>query len=360
MTPLDYYQQQIASGEFQANPLQQQAIIYLQRIYDELINPQNRPRKKWLFKKSQQKPVKGVYLWGGVGIGKTWLMDTFYYCLPEPKLRLHFHRFMQLVHQQLQTLQGETDPLKKIAKQFAKQTSIICLDEFLVHDITDAMILANLLDALFTENITLVTTANVAPDNLYHNGLQRGRFLPAISLLKKHLETVHLTSQTDYRLRTLEQAGTYFFPLNEHATKCMQTAFRKFTHDSEIISKPLEINNREIMTLGYSSDIVWFDFNTICNVPRSQLDYLEIAKYFSTVLISNVPQIKIEQDNIARYLINLVDVCYDTHVKLIISAEVAIDELYPTGRLSFEFKRTRSRLLEMQSLDYLQREHLYN
>lgn len=359
MTPLNYYQQQIASGNFQANPLQQQAMIFLQRLYDEFTSATLRPKKKWPFKKSQQNLVKGVYLWGGVGIGKTWLMDTFYYCLPEPKLRLHFHRFMQLVHQQLQTLQGETDPLKKIAKQFAKKTSIICLDEFLVHDITDAMILANLLDALFAENITLVTTANVAPDNLYHNGLQRGRFLPAISLLKIHLETVHLTSQTDYRLRNLEQAGTYFFPLNEHAAECMQTTFKKLTHDSETVSRILEINHREITTLGYSSDIVWFDFSVICNVPRSQLDYLEIAKCFSTILISNVPHIKAEQDNIARYLINLVDVCYDTQVKLIISAAVAIDELYPEGRLSFEFKRTRSRLLEMQSLDYLKKDHLY-
>lgn len=359
MTPIDYYQQQLASGEFQANPFQQQAITYLQRVYDELTNINN-PKKKWLFKKTRKNLIKGVYLWGGVGIGKTWLMDIFFHCLPQPKLRLHFHRFMQLVHQQLQTLQGKADPLKKIAKQFAQQTPIICLDEFLVHDITDAMILANLLEALFAENIILITTANVEPNNLYHNGLQRGRFLPAIELLKKNLETVHLTSQTDYRLRTLEQAGTYFFPLNEYTTQCMQTAFKKFTLDSAIHPQALEINGREIMTLGYSGDIVWFDFNTICNVPRSQLDYLEITKCFSTILISNVPQIKTEQDNIARYLINLVDVCYDTQVKLIISAEVAIDELYPAGRLSFEFKRTRSRLLEMQSLNYLHRDHLLN
>ena len=357
-SPLQHYYHQVNEGKFQANLLQNKAMLNLQRVYDELIATENTTRKHWFLRTKKTNFVKGLYLWGGVGIGKTWLMDIFYENVPIPKLRLHFHRFMQQIHLQLKQLQGEINPLQKIAKQLANQARLICLDEFLVNDITDAMLLANLLTALFAEGITLITTANVAPDDLYRNGLQRGRFIPAIELIKKHLEIFHLTSDVDYRLRTLEQAGTYFYPLNDHSAQCMQNNFLKFAHGATINYGNLAINEREIKTLCYASDVVWFDFNDICQMPRSQLDYLEIARYFSTVLISNVHQISEHEDNIARYLINLVDVFYDAHVKLIISAVKPVSELYLKGRLSFEFARTRSRLLEMQSRDYLQKEHL--
>lgn len=349
MTPLEHYQQAITRAEFKSNALQEQVMLALQHIYDELLTP------KKLFKKHN---VKGLYLWGGVGIGKTWLMDTFYQCLPIPKLRMHFHRFMQHVHHELRSLQGQADPLKKVAKHLAKQARVICLDEFLVNDITDAMLLANLLDALFNEGITLITTTNIAPDDLYHNGLQRNNFLPAIALIKKHLQVWHLQSMIDYRLRDLTATGTYFFPLNADAELFMQQHFQHLTHDYPIQVEPLTIADRKVKILGAASDVVWFDFHDICHVPRSQMDYLEIAKDYSTVLVSNVPQITAHQDNTARYLINLVDVFYDARVKLILSAAVAIDDLYPTGRFSFEFDRTRSRLLEMQSRAYLHKKHL--
>lgn len=357
-TPLQLYYQLINDGKFQANILQEQVMMDLQRVYDELISTWQETKKPWSWLNKKIRSVKGLYLWGGVGIGKTWLMDIFYENLPIPKLRLHFHRFMQQIHVQLKQLQGEINPLQKLAKQLAKQTRLICLDEFLVNDITDAMLLANLLTALFAQGITLITTANVAPDDLYRNGLQRGRFIPAIELIKKYLNIFHLTSDVDYRLRALEQAGTYFYPLNDYSAQCMQNNFLQFTHDATINYGSIEINGREIKTLGYTSDVIWFDFNDICQVPRSQLDYLEISRCFSTVLISNIYQISAHQDNIARYLINLVDVFYDAHVKLILSAAKPVGELYPKGRLSFEFARTHSRLLEMQSYDYLQKEHL--
>jgi cell division protein ZapE len=348
MTPTAIYHQHIQQ-QFQSNPLQAEVVAQFQQIYDELTAP------KKLFKKSY---IQGLYLWGGVGIGKTWLMDIFYQSLPIAKLRMHFHGFMQHIHQELKTLQGQADPLKKVAKRLAKQTRIICLDEFLVFDITDAMLLANLLDALFKENITLVTTSNVAPTGLYHNGLQRNNFLPAIALLQKHLAVFHLQSMTDYRLRDLTATGTYFFPLNKDADLFMQQHFQRLTYGNLLEKNGIEIFNRKIKTLGVASDVIWFDFHELCHVPRSQMDYLEIAKSYSTILVSNVPKIEAHQDNIARYLINLIDVFYDSGVKLILSAAVAIDDLYPTGRLSFEFERTHSRLLEMQSRAYLHKQHL--
>lgn len=349
MTPIEHYKQLIAKDEFKHNQLQEQAMQQFQHVYTELLAP------KKLFKK---KNVKGLYLWGSVGIGKTWLMDIFFQNLPLPKKRMHFHQFMQHVHHELKRFQGQSDPLKTIAKHLSKQAKIICLDEFLVHDITDAMILANLLTALFAENITLVTTANVEPDNLYRNGLQRGNFLPAIALIKQHLNTFHLQSATDYRLRDLTATGTYFYPLNAEAEFFMKQHFQHLTHGFTTQSHSLEIAGRQIKVIEAASNVIWFDFKDICHIPRSQNDYLEIAQNYTTVLVSNVPQITEHQDNEARYLINLVDVFYDARVKLIISAAVAIDELYLKGRFSFEFARTRSRLLEMQSRAYIHKEHL--
>jgi len=348
MTPLQNYQQQVKEKGFQNDPAQEKAMHFLQHIYDDLLVTSYRGKYK--------AGVRGLYLWGSVGAGKTWLMDLFYQSLTDvKKLRLHFHHFMQLVHKELKQWQGHANPLKKVAQHFAQQARVICLDEFLVMDIADAMILANLLEALFAENITLITTANVEPDALYRNGLQRARFLPAIALLKKHLEVVHLCSQQDYRQRGQQTSGAYFCPLNEYTQQQMRELFIKYSGGAAIQAGSLLVEGRLISTVALAGKVIWFDFQDLCQVPRSQLDYLEISHRFDMVFLSNVPQIHLEQHNSARYLINLVDVFYDAGTKLIISAAVPLMELYPHGLLVFEFQRTCSRLLEMQSKEYLER-----
>lgn len=355
MTPIESYHHQIAQEGFVPDPNQEQAIQQLQRLYDDLLNKQKISGwQKFLAKIDCDKPhvVRGVYLWGSVGVGKTWLMDTFYQALPlQKKMRMHFHRFMQFVHQELTTFQGRPDPLKEVAKDFAKQAEVICFDEFLVNDIADAMLLANLLKALFAEHITLVTTANVEPDLLYRNGIQRARFVPAITLLKEHLNVVHLPTQIDYRLQTHEQIGRYFYPLTPENAQQMQYVFNRLAQEIRA-EKTVVIEGRSINVLGLAKNIVWFDFNELCHVPRSQLDYLAIAEQFPMVLLSNVPKITAKQDDTARYLINLIDVFYDAKTKIIISAEVPTSDIYTEGKQFFEFRRTKSRLLEMQSQEY--------
>lgn len=361
MNVIESYNAAIASGEFIADSSQASAAQQLQNVYDALlIARSNKPRKfffPWL--RTSPKPIHGLYLWGSVGAGKTWLMDLFYDNLPTPrKLRLHFHRFMQQIQQRLAALQGTANPLQEIAKEFAAKTDILCFDEFIVHDITDAMILANLLHALFDEGITLVATSNTPPDNLYRNGLQRARFLPAIALLKQHTDVIHVQSNQDYRLRVLTEAGIYFYPLNKNTDELIKNTFNHYTHGRAVWNEDLIISGRAIPTIAISNQIIWFDFKDLCHIPRSQNDYLEISQNYHTVFLSNVIQIKPEQDDIILYLINLVDVFYDTKVKLIISAAVPIAELYQAGRYLTEFQRTKSRLMEMQSLEYLQLPHL--
>jgi cell division protein ZapE len=239
-----------------------------------------------------------------------------------------------------------------VAKDFAKQAEIICFDEFLVNDIADAMLLANLLKALFAEGITLVTTANVEPDLLYRNGIQRARFMSAITLLKEHLDVIHLPTEIDYRLQTHEQIGSYFYPLTVENAEHMHYAFNRLAQNI-CAEKTVSIESRTINVLGLADNVVWFDFQDLCSVPRSQLDYLAIAEQFPTVLLSNIPRIDSKQEDTVRYLINLIDVLYDANTKLIASAAAPVPEIYTEGRPFFEFKRTRSRLLEMQSREYL-------
>jgi len=360
MTPLERYQQAIETGQFQADPHQYQIMQQLQTIYQQWHQRQGANKTLFgRFRKAPATPVKGMYLWGGVGAGKTWLMDLFYECLPpERRLRLHFHRFMQRIHHELKQHQGQANPLKLIAKQFAKATRLIFLDEFVVNDITDAMLLANLLAALFAEGVTLMATSNVPPEGLYRNGLQRGRFLPAIALLNQHLEVVQAQVATDYRLRTLAQAGVYFYPLTANAEEQLLLHYQHLAHIGQLNHEVLQIEGRAIPTISCSNEVVWFDFNTLCNVPRSQLDFVEIAQLYSTVILSNVPVITAEQDNRIIYLIHLIDVFYDARVKLIMSAAAPVDSLYPQGRYTFEFQRTQSRLLEMQSEEYISCPHL--
>lgn len=362
MTPLERYQADLKRPDFFHDAAQENAVRHLQRLYDELIA---RDQSKSglmgkLFGKKPQGPVKGLYFWGGVGRGKTYLVDTFFDALPfEQKMRTHFHRFMKRVHEEMKTLKGEKNPLTIIGKRFADEARVICFDEFFVSDITDAMILATLMEELFKNGVSLVATSNIVPDGLYKDGLQRARFLPAIALLKQHTDIVNVDSGVDYRLRALEQAELFHFPLGPAAEESLLTSFRSLLPDCThmVENEALMIENRAIHAVRVCEDVAWFEFRELCDGPRSQNDYIELGKVFHAVILANVEQMSVAKDDMARRFINLVDEFYDRNVKLIISAEVELKDLYTGGRLSFEFQRTLSRLLEMQSHEFLSRPH---
>ena len=362
--PLAHYQEDLKRPDFQHDPAQEQAILKLQRIKDDLLLAAARRDKpgllaRWLGGNKTQKPVQGLYLWGGVGRGKTYLMDVFYNALPfDDKLRLHFHRFMKRVHDELRGLRDQQNPLTLVADRLAEQTRIICLDEFFVTDITDAMILAGLLQALFERGVTLVTTSNIQPDKLYHNGLQRARFLPAIELIKTHMEVYEMDNGIDYRLRFLETAQLYHHPLDAGSDAILDDAFMQLAPEPGEYDIELDIEKRKIPARRCADGIVWFDYSAICDGPRSQTDYIEISRLFNTVLIGNIPILDKTKEDPARRFLNLVDEFYDRNVKLIITAAAGIDDLYQGQRLRFEYQRTISRLKEMQSHAYLARQHL--
>ncbi|MEE9451200.1 MAG: cell division protein ZapE [Gammaproteobacteria bacterium] len=360
-TPQQLYQRDLDANKIIADEVQIQALAHLQKLYEVLLKvpPEVNNWRTWLssaLKKDRRKFSKGLYLWGGVGIGKTYLMDIFFSALPfKTKLRLHFHRFMQQVHAELSRLQGHADPLKIIARHFSMRARVLCIDEFMVHDIADAMILAGLFEALFECGICLVTTSNQPPDDLYENGLQRQRFLPAIELLKKNMRIHRMPCLQDYRLRALTQLGAYFTPLNTASQQAMRQCFEVYAHHSGRDDEILIIAQRPIKTICLAKQVVWFDFKQLCQPPRSQMDYLAIAERFKVVLVSNVPQIKAQEADKITYLINLVDIFYDQGVHLILSAQVTASALYLQGSERASFQRTLSRLHEMQSQDYLKR-----
>jgi cell division protein ZapE len=300
---------------------------------------------------------RGVYMHGGVGRGKSFLMDCFYNAVPiRRKTRLHFHEFMREVHRELAGLQGTVNPLDELGQRMARRFKLICFDEFHVADITDAMILHRLLKALFDNGVGCVTTANFKPDDLYPDGLHRDRILPAIALLNQRMEVLGVDNGTDYRRRTLEQVKLYHTPLGEEAEADMERAFTELA-EARDQAPVLHIEAREIHALRKAGGVVWFDFRTLCGGPRSQNDYLEIATQFHTVLLSNVPQMQVRMASEARRFTWLIDVLYDRRVKLILSAEVGPDALYVEGPLAHEFPRTVSRLNEMQSQEYLSMAH---
>lgn len=364
MTPWEKYQQDLKTEDFHYDPAQENAVKELQRLYDELTHPQQkktwRVKIKAVFGKGMSKPTtQGIYFWGGVGRGKTYLVDTFYDCLPGArKMRVHFHRFMHRVHSELKQLGGQTDPLKIVAKQFASETDIICFDEFFVSDITDAMILGTLMEELFAQGIVLVATSNIEPQGLYRNGLQRARFLPAIDLIEQNTRIVNVDSGIDYRLRTLEQAEIYHFPLDKEAEENLHRYFSQLAPESCEHDTALNIAGRQVEAIRNADGVVMFEFDVLCGGPRSQTDYMEISRCYHSVLLANVKQMNQQVDDIARRFIAMVDEFYERNVKLIISSEVAIDDLYTEGQLVFEFKRCISRLKEMQSHDYLATQHL--
>lgn len=367
LSPKQRYQKDLQQPGFNYDPSQEKAVAMLQSLYDELTVPVARQRGGVLGRMRQRFrspepvwPVKGLYFWGGVGRGKTYLMDNFYESLPfQEKMRAHFHRFMRRVHRELKQLAGEKNPLEKVADNIAEEARVICFDEFFVSDITDAMLLGTLLEHLFARGVTLVATSNIVPDRLYENGLQRQRFLPAIALLNRHTSVVNVDGGVDYRLRALEQAELYHAPLGPDAERAMFDAFNRLAPATEEVEEAVEIEveGRRIPCRFIAEDVIWFDFEVICNIPRSQNDYIELAKEFHAVLVGNVHQMGRKNDDHARRFVNMVDEFYDRNVKLVLSAEVDMVSLYTEGKLSFEFERTRSRLLEMQSHDYLARPH---
>jgi cell division protein ZapE len=363
MTPIERYQQDLDSKLLLPDPAQHQAVLQLQELYDRLVVTGTARQPSLIsrfFKSDQLEPERGIYFWGGVGRGKTYLMDAFYDSLPFPdKMRVHFHRFMQKVHLELKSQQGVKNPLQAIAKKIKAEARVICFDEFFVSDIADAMILGGLMKELFAESVTLVATSNIIPDNLYKDGLQRKQFLPAIDLLNKHTKVVNVDGGIDYRLRVLERAEIYHSPLDKMADASLLDSFTQLAPDAKsiFIGAKIDIAGRRLKTVRSGDDVVWFTFSELCDGPRSQNDYIEIARLYHAVLISNVPIMGEKTDDLARRFVNLVDEFYDSNVKLIISAEAPIESLYAGGKLAFEFERTRSRLLEMQSQEYLGRAH---
>jgi cell division protein ZapE len=347
------YLQTLAERGYTADPAQLRAIDSLERCENEWADYKAR-RSNALTKLVVRPPIpRGVYMHGGVGRGKSFLMDCFFNAVPlQRKTRLHFHEFMREVHRELAELHGTVNPLQELGKRMARRYRLICFDEFHVADVTDAMILHRLLDALFENRVSIVTTSNFKPDDLYPNGLHRDRILPAIELLKAKLEVVNVDNGMDYRQITLAQVGLYQTPLNEAAEALMTDAFERL---AEARDEPplLHIEHRELRARRRAGGVVWFDFKELCGGPRSQNDYLELASQFHAVLLSGVPLMSPRNASEARRFTWLVDVLYDRRVKLIMSAEVEPELLYTEGPLAHEFPRTVSRLREMQSAEFL-------
>jgi cell division protein ZapE len=360
LSPLERYRQALETRGFEHDPAQARVVEALDRLYHDLVAVQ--PNGAWQrlltrFNK-RTSPIRGLYIWGAVGRGKTWLMDCFYRSLPfTDKRRLHFHHFMRAVHDELKTLREHEDPLAKVAARWADSTRVICFDEFAVADIADATILGRLLSHLFARGVTLVATSNIAPDDLYKGGLKRELFLPAIGQIKKHTRTIHCDNGDDYRLRQLSQARLYYTPLGRKTDQALDERFEAIAGTVEKSDEPLLIEGREITPRRVADGVAWFGFDALCTGPRSADDYIEIARLFHTVILSDVPRLDADREAETRRFIALVDEFYDRSVKLIVSAAAKTNDLYDGQRLRMEFERTRSRLIEMQSKEYLSRPH---
>ncbi|VEG13583.1 cell division protein ZapE [Moraxella cuniculi] len=358
-TPLQRYHAALATGEFAEDAIQLAAVTYMDNLHHQIIKAQ-KPSSGWfanLFRPKSEMP-KGLYMWGGVGRGKTWMMDMFYDSLPiERKMRMHFHHFMQRVQKELVALQGQTDPLQKVADIIHNEAVVICFDEFFVSNVSDAMILGDLFTMLFERGITLVATSNIEPAGLYKNGIHRDRFLPAIAQVEKHTTVMNIDAGIDYRLRLLKQAKLYTSPLSDETTGWLAQRFDTLAGGQSISHAPITIGGRQIEIIKRTETMLLVDFRALCMQPRSAADFIEIAHDFDTVMVDNVPFLNDTLMDPTRRFIYLVDEFYDRRVKLLVRAEQSILELYQGERLAFEIERTRSRLLEMQSEDYLSAEH---
>jgi len=354
------YAQELAARGFRADPAQEAAVDALEDLRTRLIKRAAgaaRPRG-WLTPWRSPEAVRGLYLWGGVGRGKTWLMDLFFASLPFAKRqRRHFHRFMYDAHAHLKGMDQQSAPLDEVAARIAREAQVLCFDEFFVSDIADAMIVGNLLHGLFRRGVTLVATSNLPPRGLYENGLQRERFLPAIGLLERHTRILAVDAGTDYRLRDLTQAGTYLVSSAADTPARLAALFNRLAGGDLREAGVVEIEGRQIAVAREAGTAVWFRFAAVCAGPRSQNDYIEIARAYQTVILADVPQLDALHEDEARRFIALVDELYDHSVKLIVSAAAPPAELYRGERLSREFERAASRLIEMQSAQYLAREH---
>jgi cell division protein ZapE len=359
LTVAALYQRECARLNYTADPAQQRVVVALDELRTRLIAPRPKSLLKGLLSRGKQRELeKGLYVWGGVGRGKTWLMDLFFQSLPfKDKQRSHFHRFMQFVHDELKKHKDRADPLELVADKVSRKTRVLCFDELFVADIADAMLLGNLFRGLFDRGVTLVATSNVQPDDLYKEGLQRARFVPAIRLLKEHTQILHMDGGSDYRLRTLEKAATWFDAAKAGCASEIDKLFEAIAGETGTVNATLTLNHRRLHAHRLAEDAVWFEFKELCDGPRGQADYIEIARCYHTVFLTDIPILNIEEDNQARRFITLVDEFYDRAVKLIISSAVPIHELYRGSKLAFEFERTKSRLIEMQSQEYLARQH---
>lgn len=355
------WQRKTAELGLEEDPAQRAVLGVLQELERELEQQPKGFRRiaSRLVPGAEPAAPRGVYLWGGVGRGKTLLMNLFHETLAiERKRRMHFHRFMSEVHDRLHRRRDVSDPLDVVAGELANEADVLCFDEFFVSDIGDAMILTGMLQGLFRRDVVLVATSNSAPDDLYRDGLQRARFLPAIAALKENLRIVHIEGEVDYRLRLLRTAGTFLHPAGPESDARLDRSFHDIASGAHEEDAIVAINGRPVAARKRAKGIVWFGFRELCAGPRSTRDYIEIARRHHTVIVSDVPVLGAGQEDAARRFIDMVDEFYDRRVKLILSAESPVESIYGGNRLSLEFRRTASRLLEMQSPDYLHAAHL--
>lgn len=355
-TPLARYNSALASGSFSPDDVQKKAMVYLDELYHKIIKKEHKPTGFFgFFKKSE--PILGLYMWGGVGRGKTWMMDLFFECLPiDKKMRMHFHHFMQYVQGELVKLQGQENPLDTVADIIYDKAWVICFDEFFVSNVADAMILGDLFGKLFDKGVVLVATSNIAPDGLYKNGIHRDRFLPAIAQVNAHTTVMNIDAGIDYRLRLLKQAKLYVSPLSHDTKDWLAKRFDELSV-GQSSSEPIVVNGRPINVVKRSESVLLANFRDLCMQPRSASDFIDIANQFGTVMVDNVPALNDTLANPTLRFIYLVDEFYDRRVKLLVRAEQPILELYSGQKLAFEIERTRSRLLEMQSEEYLEQAH---
>jgi cell division protein ZapE len=357
LTPQERYQLDVKERGLTHDEAQVKAVSCLQQLYEDLLKPRTHQQevKFGFFKrKIAPPPLKGVYLWGGVGRGKTYLIDSFFACLLfHEKRRVHFQRFMKDVHETLKRMPKSPDPLPIVAGQLAEKARVICLDEFHVDDVADAMLLAGLLQSLMERGVVMVFTSNIPPDELYLNGLQRQRFIPAIELIKQNSQVVHLDSSTDYRIGLVSAENGFFAPHDERAREIFKQLVEQKAQGELSWAGCLTINQREMKTVAHGDAVIWLTFDEICGTAKSYYDYLIIAERFKTVMLSSIPEMKSGMDDVANRFIQLIDALYDHNNELIVSAAVTLPKLYSGQRLAFPFQRTQSRLEEMFSRRYV-------